>query len=419
MSKLKIMIVGMGNRGLSCFAKGLLGWNADNRHLAERAQIVAVVDGNLARAQTGVKELKVSIPAFRTITEAQAAAPAEWAIITTPDFTHKSVVLEALEAGLNVMVDKPLATSAWECDQIIAAMKRTGRKVIVGHNMRYNAAALAAAKLVRSGRIGPVISFEAAEILDYSHGGDYFHRWHSDFSKSAGLMNHKCSHHLDVLCWILDDETVEVSARGGRSFYVPRPDLNHGERCSECNITKECPHFYDMDKWDGIHRRMYKDCEGEDGYKRDLCVFSDRHTINDHETATLRMSRGTIGSFTLQTFAPREFWYFYFTGTKGRLEVGLSPVDAKPYVRLTGADKKVEDIVFEREAGEHGHGNADIQLMEALVGIEGGDPLQRATPEEARRAVLVADLCARSIARGGAVVKASEAGKDRPPAPPN
>jgi predicted dehydrogenase len=330
-----------------------------------------------------------------------------------PDHTHCRVVVEALDAGLNVVVDKPLATSVWECDRILAAMERAGRQVIVGHNARYHAWTLKACRMVRAGQIGPVLQVEAGEVLSYSHGGDYFHRWHSDFSKSAGLLTHKCCHHLDVLSWILDDDPVEVSAWGGRSFYRPRPDLNHGQRCTDCAIAGDCPHAFDMDKWDGVRRRIYMGAEAEDGYIRDRCCFSDRHTINDHETLHIRYGRGTLASFTNLAFAPKEYSYIYLTGMRGRLELQ----SRDPKLRIYRESGQVEDVDFAAERGEHGHGGADVKLIADVLGLPGSDPLQRAHPREARRAVLIADLANRSIAAGGRPVRAEEAGKDYPPPP--
>jgi predicted dehydrogenase len=418
--KTKFIIAGTGNRGLGCFAKGLMGFkNKGLPEFAERAEIAAFVETNPKRGQTAAKEANLpDLPVFPDVAAAQKAVKADWCIVTTPDFTHEKVVTAALRAGLNVLVDKPLATSVWQCDLIISELKKAKKKVLVGHNMRYSDWTLKAAKLVRAGEIGDVLSLEAAEVLDYGHGGDYFHRWHSDFSKSAGLMNHKCCHHLDVINWILDDEPTEVSAFGERTFYRERPDLKHGKRCSECGIAKTCPHFFDMDVWEGIYRRMYKDAEGEDGYIRDQCVFSNRHTINDHESLNIKYKKGTLASFYLVTFSPKEFSYFYFTGTKGRLEMGISSIDSKPYLRILRPGGKAEEISFEKGAGEDGHGGADILLIADILGMKGSEPLQRAVPEEARRAVLVADLAARSIAGGGRPVKAGEAGKDYPPAPP-
>jgi len=418
--KTKFIVIGTGNRGVGCFAKGLLGFPGKGRpEFRDHAELAALVDTNLTRGRTAAKECKLpDLPIFRTVAEAQSAVHADWCIITTPDNTHCQIATQALEAGLNVMIDKPLATSVWECDKIIATMNRTGRKVLVGHNLRYMDGTVQAAQMVRDGVIGQVLLVEAAEILELNHGGSYFQRWHSDFSKSAGLMNHKGCHYLDLLCWILDDQPVEVSSFGERSFYVPKPDLNHAERCLDCQLKTTCPHYYDMDRYDGVFRRLYKDSEGEDGYVTDRCVFSDRHTINDHESLNIRFARGTLASFCLNTFSPRSHSYFYFTGTKGRLELGHSSVDGKPYLRLVRPDKTVQNIDLAADKGDHGHDDADVLLIADMLGLPGSLPIQKAQPWEARRAVMIADMSSRSISAGGRPVKAEETGHDYPPAPP-
>jgi len=71
-----------------------------------------------------------------------------------------------------------------------------------------------------------------------------------------------------------------------------------------------------------------------------------------------------------------------------------------------------------RDDGEHGHGGADISLIADLLGLDNSDPHRRASPEEARQAVLVADLASRSLAAGGRPVSRDEAGRDNPPPPP-
>ncbi len=414
MDKLKFIIVGTGNRGFDTFAKKLVNFqNRWKKEFPERAEITAFVDTNLSRAAICAKELGMpELPMFRSIEEAQKAIPADWAIVTTPDFTHCDIVITALETGLNVVVDKPLATSVMECDRIIDTIKKTGRKVIVGHNARYHHNTLKAAQLVREGRIGKVLMIESAELLNYWHGGDYFHRWHSDFSKSAGLITHKCCHFFDLLNWILDDEAIEVSASGDRTFYVERPDLKHGTRCYECKIAKECPHYYDINA-----KKIFKPAEHEDGYIRDLCVFSDRHSICDHETVNIKFSKGTLANFSYVTFSPNEFWYFNLTGTKGRIEFGIDPTSKGYYFRITESDGKTKEFNSEKEGGEHGHDHADECLVADILGLPGSDPLQKALPEEAKKAVMISEMAAISVANGGRRVKASETGKSFPPAP--
>jgi len=68
----------------------------------------------------------------------------------------------------------------------------------------------------------------------------------------------------------------------------------------------------------------------------------------------------------------------------------------------------------------YGHGGADVRLIADLLGMDlpGADPIQRATPEQARNAVAIADMAARSIAGNGRCVAVEETGRDFPPPPP-
>lgn len=415
--KKKFIIMGTGNRGVGCFGKGIKNVGGKGRDdFVDNAEIVAFVDTNLTRAAAGAKEIGMpDLPIFKTIEEAQHIE-ADWCIVTTPDYTHCDAVCRTLRAGINCLVDKPLATSSQECQMIIDCMEETGREVIVGHNMRYNPDYLKAAHMLRDGIIGDVLSIESAEVLDYSHGGDYFHRWHSDFSKSAGMMTHKGCHFIDVMNWLLDDEPVKVSAIGARNFYKPRPDLDHAERCLDCNLSESCKHYFHMDKWDGIWTRLYQAAEKDDGYIRDLCVFSDRHTVNDQENLIITYKKGTQATFSLITFGSKEFTYYFINGTKGRLEIGSNPMGEK-FFRVVDVDGNVEEQETTKGSGEHGHGGSDMRLIAHIIGLDELDPMVRAYPIEGKRAVDVADMAARSIALGGAPVTIDDIGKDYPPAP--
>ncbi len=104
----EIIIVGLGNRGRDSFAKAFLAF--PNRGLPvfrERARIVAFVDSNVERARVANEALGTSYPVFATLQEAVARHPANWAVITTPDYTHAQTATVALDGGLNIIVDKP------------------------------------------------------------------------------------------------------------------------------------------------------------------------------------------------------------------------------------------------------------------------------------------------------------------------
>jgi hypothetical protein len=140
------------------------------------------------------------------------------------------------------------------------------------------------------------------------------------------------------------------------------------------------------------------------------------------------------------TYAPRDYNYFYFTGPEGRLEysvvfdkeakakpvsegaeMGYFPNEGKPQIRLFNKNGIVEFMDVKTLHKGFGHGGADVKLIASLLGVElsGVDPIQRATPEQARNAVSIADMAARSIAHGGRYVAIDQTGRDYPPFPPS
>jgi hypothetical protein len=77
-----------------------------------------------------------------------------------------------------------------------------------------------------------------------------------------------------------------VNAFGTRRFYGPTRK-ERGERCLTCPYKKTCEFYIDIDKEDsGMLKKLYKDCESEDGYIRDRCLFSDVIDIEDSVSVT-------------------------------------------------------------------------------------------------------------------------------------
>ena len=140
-------------------------------------------------------------------------------VVTTPDYTHADYIVESLEAGADVVVEKPLTIDAEGCRRITKAVAETGRNVVVTFNYRYSPRNSALRQLIQSGVIGKVTSVDFSWVLDTVHGADYFRRWHREKKNSGGLLIHKASHHFDLVNWWIDDVPERVFASGGLSFY--------------------------------------------------------------------------------------------------------------------------------------------------------------------------------------------------------
>ena len=76
--------------------------------------------------------------------------------VVTPNSLHRTFTERAAKAGKHVMCEKPMATSSADCEAMIAACKKAGRKLMIGYRSRFQAHNIEAIKLIRDGAVGPV-----------------------------------------------------------------------------------------------------------------------------------------------------------------------------------------------------------------------------------------------------------------------
>lgn len=392
----RIGLVGCGHRGVAGFLMAA-------KDLCRADRVVALCDSNPARLNFAWEVL--GNPACRRCTDYReflACPGLDTVIVATPDHSHREVVVTALQAGKDVVCEKPMATTLDDCRAMLAA--RGGRSLRLAFNFRYNTLAIRVKQLLREGAIGRVLHVEARDVVAWDHGSDYFRRWHRFLDRSGGLLVHKSCHAFDVINWWLDDVPARVFARASRSFYLPA--RQRGERCSSCTATQGCPFFVDLcadvpGQHCGIadfYRHMYVEAEKHDGYVRDVCVFHAASTTPDTYSVNALYRKGMQLAYSALFFAPYEDRIFGFQGDDGRLEVSRFTREIRLWRGLQA--KQPECIQVPIEPGTHE--GADVRLLRAVFGEEDSE-LQRATAEDGYWSVAVA-ACANDSIRTGADV---------------
>ncbi|WOP38731.1 Gfo/Idh/MocA family oxidoreductase [Streptomyces sp. Li-HN-5-13] len=109
-------------------------------------------------------------------------------VVRTVDGTHNHYIVQALEAGCDVVTEKPMTTDADRARRILDAQRRTGREVRVAFNYRCNPVHATVRETIAAGEVGSV-HFEW--LLGLRHGADYFRRRHREKADSGGPMVHK------------------------------------------------------------------------------------------------------------------------------------------------------------------------------------------------------------------------------------
>src|SRR5438445_8986604 len=128
-------------------------------------KLIGLTDLDSARAQVVAE--RFGVPATFASMDALLDAGVDAIHVLTPPSSHVALTLRALERGCHVLVEKPLATSAEDCDRIAEAARRAGKTVGVDHSMLFDPFILRALKIAESGKIGNVIAVDYFRSQSY------------------------------------------------------------------------------------------------------------------------------------------------------------------------------------------------------------------------------------------------------------
>ena len=215
MSRRRYAVVGAGSRS-QMYVDAIAG------EYAEHAELVAICEPNPVRAALAVQRaIDAGVPAPSTwhpdrLEELIRTERIDRVVITARDDLHAPLIVRALEAGVDVVVEKPLTIDAESAAAIEDAVQRTGGDVLLTFNYRYSPRNSALRQVIQDGLIGDVTSIDFQWMLDTKHGADYFRRWHREKKNSGGLLVHKASHHFDLVNWWIHSTPRRVYASGGK-----------------------------------------------------------------------------------------------------------------------------------------------------------------------------------------------------------
>ena len=401
-NKQRYVVVGTGHR-VQMYLDAMSGDHKDD------AELVGLLDPNPGRlavhgtwlSDAGLDRSGVTTGHPDQLEQVIKENRADRAIITSPDFTHAGLIARALDAGVDVVVEKPLTIDPESTRQIAQAVERTGRQVVVTHNYRYSPRNSGLKELIKNGSIGTPLSVTFEWVLDTAHGADYFRRWHRDKANSGGLLIHKASHHFDLINWLLADAPTVVYARGGVKFYGAENAAARGMQARAERGTHDGPRSpWELDlRSDPRLKALYLDNESYDGYRRDQDVFGPGVTTEDNLAVIVDYARGATLSYALNAHSPWEGYRIAVNGDEGRAELEVVEraavlVDANGSVLIdpsavpesstrTGGERLTlqrhwevaQDVKIEEGTG--GHGGGDALLLADVFRGPGDDWLER------------------------------------------
>lgn len=300
------------------------------RDYPQDSQLVGLCDINPGRLKYYQRKLSEDfgyekIPTFtasdfdRMITQTRP----DVVIVCTVDCYHHQFIIRAMEAGCDVITEKPMTTDEEKCRKIFEVIERTQKNLRVTFNYRWSTGPTEIRRAIASGLIGDVIHVDMQYMLNTSHGADYYRRWHREKDKSGGLMVHKSTHHFDLVNWWIDAVPVTVFGMGRLAFYGKDNAHARGIEVKHPRYTGhdngDDPFALDMSK-DVTMKKLYLDNEKYDDYLRDRNVFGENFDIEDTMSVMVRYNNNVVLNYSLNSYLPCEGFNLAINGTQGRLE---------------------------------------------------------------------------------------------------
>lgn len=298
---------------------------------------------------------------------------ADAVIIATPDNLHIQPCLAALDAGYDVLLEKPIAPTAAECRLLLDKAVASGRIVGVCHVLRYTPYFRELKEIIDAGLIGNIISIQHMEPIEQIHMSHSYVRGKWKSSKNATpIVVAKSCHDTDIIRWLVNSPVHDVHCFGNLSWFTTAnaPD-GSTERCTDgCKVENSCPYsalqiylrdkkrLYVFDlpeqksKWDDFITEKLKTTD----YGR--CVYKMDNDQPDHLTVNMLFENGVTAAFSMEAHVSYEGRRTRIMGSKGDI-VG----DMETFVMTDFKTRKQTSWKLVTEA----HGGGDHELMKDWV----------------------------------------------------
>jgi UDP-N-acetylglucosamine 3-dehydrogenase len=202
-SDLSVAIVGAGRMG---------SFHAQSIERVAGVRLAAIADRDLDAARRAAGRRSVDV--YADYREMLDRNDIDAVIVAVPSRLHAQVGLDALHAGMHVLVEKPIATTMPDALRMASTARRLGRKLMVGHVERFNPAVTAVRELLEAGRIGNVYRVQTIRV------GPLPTR-----IVDAGVAIDLATHDVDIMQHVLGRDISSVYAHGGRFAHASEEDI--------------------------------------------------------------------------------------------------------------------------------------------------------------------------------------------------
>ncbi len=379
MEKVRIALIGAGDRGFYCYAPYVKEnpWHAEFVAVAEMDETKRNQFGD----QYGIPKEKRFSDLFDMLEKDKIA---DALLICASDKLHFKPALRAIEQGYHIMLEKPMSTSLAECLALARAAENYDKVCILCYVLRYTAFFNAIRRIIDEGRIGKVdsiVHIENIPLVDQVHS--FTRGIFRNTDVSCPIILAHCCHDLDLISWFAGAPCSSVASFGGLTYFTS-DNAPEGAplRCLDgCPHSENCPYYapkyYLTNNIEWPTSTIGTDLSF-DGRLKALqtgpygrCVFHCDNNVADNQTVIMNFENSVTASFSLQPFASSNGRTLKILGTRGEVRASMDQNSVDVFDMATG---QRDSIFIPPSCRKYGGGDYGIMdyFVNAIIKSERG-----------------------------------------------
>ncbi|MBO5744925.1 MAG: Gfo/Idh/MocA family oxidoreductase [Clostridia bacterium] len=191
--KKNVAVVGYGGQG---------GWHANQILASDVVALAGIYDIDPAKLELARSR---GIKAYTSLEEILQDESVEIVVVATPNDSHKSISIASMEAGKNVVCEKPVMLTVAELDEVLAVANKTGKLFTVHQNRRWDVDFLAMKSIISEGKLGDVVCVESRVHGSRGIPSD----WRGQKEYGGGMIYDWGIHLIDQMVQLLPGETLK------------------------------------------------------------------------------------------------------------------------------------------------------------------------------------------------------------------
>ncbi len=365
----------------------------------DKLKIVGVADPNPVRRQKAMEEFGFGEDmCFESADElAEKGKLADAIINGTMDEQHLVTSIPLLNAGYDMLLEKPFAVNEKEMRELVACAKKNNSKVMICHVLRYTPFYYGIKEIVNSGEIGDIINIQTTEHVSYHHLSTSYVRgkWANSKKCHTSMLLAKCCHDLDIMMWMMSEtKPKKISSFGGKFQFKPEnAPAGAGTICmKDCPLVDTCVYstkrlyidhpdrwaFYVWDALEGIKNPTIEDkinlMKSDSPYAR--CIYKCDNDVVDHQSVMVEFESGATGTHNMVGGSSEPRRDIHIIGTKGEIfgnfedsKFTVLKINPSPDAHNEECDVEEHDlrVTGDMVGAYGGHGGGDERLAADFV----------------------------------------------------